>query len=163
MYATVKEANPVVRTTHGAVRGQNRRGIAVFRGIPYGGSCDGARRFLPPVPAENWDGVRDCTRNGPVAMQRAESISAGDTPLAAYFRGSRPAEIGWEDERFSEKCLVLNVLTPGLDAARRPVVVYLHGGGFMSGSGTLTLGADRWCDEEDIVVVGINHRLNVFG
>ncbi len=163
MYASVIEKNPTVRTTHGQIRGQNRRGIAVFRGIPYGHDCDGKNRFLPAGPANDWDGVRDCTKNGPVAMQRAGSISGGDNPLAKYFSGGHPEEIGWEDEVFSENCLVLNVLTPGLDDKMRPVVVYIHGGGFMSGSGTLTLGADVWCDEEDIVVVGINHRLNAFG
>lgn len=163
MHASVTEQTPVVKTTHGAVQGQNRRGIAVFRGIPYGGNCGGERRFLPPQPAENWEGVRDCTKNGPVAMQRAGSISAGTSPFNIYFSGKHPEEIGWEDEVFSENCLVLNVLTPGIDEKKRPVVVYIHGGGFLSGSGTLTLGADAWCDEEDIVVVGINHRLNIFG
>ena len=68
-----------------------------------------------------------------------------------------------KEEKQGEDCLVLNVLTPGLDDKKRPALVYIHGGGFATGSGTLVLGADKWAREEDLVVVGINHRLNIFG
>ncbi len=163
MFASVKDSNPIVMTTHGKIIGENRRGVAVFRGIPYGGNCDGKRRFQAPVPASDWEGIRDCTKNGPVAMQLTGSISTESNSLGKYFSGSRPEELGIKDEVMSENCLVLNVLTPGLDERKRPVVVYIHGGGFMSGSGSLTLGADLWADEEDIVIVGINHRINAFG
>ena len=162
VFGTVQEANPAAQTTHGAVRGENRQGIAIFRGIPYGGACEGAGRFLPPVPAEDWSGVRDCTRNGYCAVQNGGSIS-GSEGLGAYFSGGRPELFGVAEEKQGENCLVLNVLTPGVDDRRRPVVVYIHGGGFATGSGTLVLGADRWAREEDLVIVGVNHRLNVFG
>lgn len=162
IFGTVAEKAPVTKTTHGYVRGENRDGIAIFRGIPYGGACDGQRRFLPPIPAEHWDGILDCTQNGPYAVQEGCSIS-GSKELGAYFSGGRPELFGVAEERQSENCLVLNVLTPGLDEQKRPVVVYIHGGGFTSGSGTLVLGADKFVREEDIVVIGINHRLNVFG
>ncbi len=153
---------PIVRTTHGAIVGEWRKDIAIFRGVPYGGRVDRERRWLTAEPAEDWEGVRDCTKNGPIAIQYGTSIS-GSGDFGVYFSGRRPELFGCEDEVQSENCLVLDVLTPGLDEAARPVLVYIHGGGFASGSGTLVLGADQWCREEDLVVVGINHRLNVFG
>lgn len=161
-YGKVMTDAPVVETTYGKIRGENRNGVAIFRGIPYGGNCDGERRFLPPVKPEAWEEIRDCTVNGPIAVQFGTSIS-GSGDFGAYFSGGRPELFGCDKEVQSENCLVLNVLTPGIDAQKRPVVVYIHGGGFASGSGTLVLGADKWCREEDMVVVGINHRLNVFG
>lgn len=153
---------PTAHTTHGDVRGEMRGSTAIFRGIPYGGSCTGVRRFLPPVPAESWEGILDCTRNGPIAMQFGGSIS-GSQGLGPYFSGGEPEKFGVADEKQSENCLVLNVLTPGTDAKKRPVLVYFHGGGFATGSGTIVLGSEKLSEEEDIVVVGVNHRLNVFG
>jgi len=154
--------NPIVHTTHGDILGEIRGSVSIFRGIPYGGSCDGVNRFLPPVPAENWDGIRDCTKNGPIAMQFGGSIS-GSQGLGPYFSGGEPEKFGVADEKQSENCLVLNVLTPGADDKKRPVLVYFHGGGFATGTGSIVLGSDRLVSEEDIVVVGVNHRLNVFG
>lgn len=153
---------PIVQTINGKAAGEWRDGIAIFRGIPYGDEVDKDRRFLPALPAKSWTGVRDCTKNGPIAVQYGTSIS-GSGDFGVYFSGRQPEKFGCEDEIQSENCLVLNVLTPGLDDKKRPVLFYIHGGGFASGSGTLVLGADQWCREEDLVVVGINHRLNVFG
>ncbi|GGD88808.1 carboxylesterase/lipase family protein [Paenibacillus nasutitermitis] len=162
IFGTVKESNPVVDTIHGKVQGENRNGIAIFRGIPYGGNCDGKSRFLPSVPAADWTGVLDCTKNGYYAMQFGTSIS-GAEGLGPYFSGGKPELFGVADEKQHENCLVLNVVTPGIDHKKRPVLVYLHGGGFSSGSGTLVLGSDPLAREEDLVIVGVNHRLNVFG
>ena len=164
VFGTVKEDAPVAETTCGKVRGENRDGIAIFRGIPYGAPVSGEGRFLPAKPAQAWEGVRECTSNGPAAIQDGvPSISGNPGGLGDYFNGGHPELFGTADEVKDEDCLVLNVLTPGIDDARRPVVVYLHGGGFATGTGTLTLGADKWSREEDIVIVGVNHRLNVFG
>lgn len=162
IFGTVTERNPVVETVCGKVRGENREGVAIFRGIPYGSGCSGERRFLPAMPAENWDGIYDCTKNGYTAVQFGCSISGADG-FGPYFSGGNPQLFGVEEEQQNEDCLVLNVVTPGIDDLQRPVVVYVHGGGFATGSGSLVLGADQWAREEDIVVVGINHRLNVFG
>lgn len=156
------ERYPEADTVCGRVRGEERQGAAVFRGIPYGDSCSGSRRFQAPQPALKWEGIRDCTRNGCYAPQFGCSIS-GSRELGAYFSGGHPEKFGVDEEEQSEDCLVLNVVTPGCDDKKRPVVVYIHGGGFSTGSGTLVLGADRWAQEEDLVVVGINHRLNLFG
>lgn len=152
----------IIKTTHGKIQGEERGGIGIFRGIPYGGPCDGKYRFLPPTPADDWEGVRDCTRNGAYAVQFGTSISGSDF-FGDYFSGGHPELFGVAEEQQSENCLVLNVVTPGTDQKKRPVLVYIHGGGFATGSGTLVLGADKMAADEDIVIVGVNHRLNIFG
>lgn len=161
-YGTVKEPFPVAKTKNGFVMGENRNGVAIFRGIPYGGKCDGKMRFMKPQPAEPWGDTLDCRKNGFCAPQFGGSIVESEE-FGAYFSGGCKEKFGCEGETQSENCLFLNVLTPCCDLNKRPVVVYIHGGGFMSGTGTLVLGADKWIREEDIVLVGVNHRLNVFG
>ncbi|MBQ8071666.1 MAG: carboxylesterase/lipase family protein [Bacteroidales bacterium] len=163
VFGTVTDEHPVAVISSGKISGENRDGIAIFRGIPYGGPCDGANRWMPPTPVQPWEGTRDCTVNGPIAMQNSQSISADPTGLGRFFNGGHPELFGCEDEYESENCLVLDVLTPGIDKAARPVLVYIHGGGFATGSGSLVLGADRLSREEDMVIVGVNHRLNIFG
>lgn len=161
-YGTCREKYPETDTIYGRVLGENRKGIAVFRGIPYGDSCDKERRFLPPVSPKKWEGVRDCRKNGFYAPQFGTSISGSET-FGPYFSGGMPEKFGCDKEEQNENCLVLNVLTPGCDEKKRPVAVYIHGGGFSAGSGTLVLGADQWVREEDFVLVGVNHRLNLLG
>lgn len=163
VWGTISEENPVVKTSSGSVQGENRDGIAIFRGIPYAGPVDGEKRFSAPTAPASWEGIRDCTQNGPYAVQTGTSISGDPSGLGTYFNGGHPELFGVADEKQGENCLVLNVLTPGLDQAKRPVLVYIHGGGFATGSGTLVLGADKLSREEDLVIVGVNHRLNVFG
>ena len=155
-------SSPIVTTSKGKVKGETRNGVAIFRGIPYGAPTAGENRFKKPEPAPAWEGVLDCTINGPIAVQNGMSIS-GSPGLGDYFSGGHPELFGVADEKQGENCLVLNVLTPGVDRKERPVLVYIHGGGFDTGSGTLTLGADKLAKEEDLVIVGVNHRLNLFG
>ena len=162
VFGTVEESSPVAETRYGRVRGFARGKVAIFKGIPYAGSAGGKNRFLAPAEPEQWEGVRDCTRNGFYAMQNGVSIGADPGPLAAYYKGKDVNSTG-ELETQGEDCLVLDVLTPGLDDRKRPVVFYIHGGGFSTGSGTMVAAADPFCREEDIVVVGVNHRLNIFG
>lgn len=162
VFGTVTVENPVALTTHGKVMGENREGIAVFRGIPYGGSCEGERRFLPPVPAEDWEGIRDCTENGPIPVQERGSIQTWEDQGPA-FHGGRKEVFKVDHEVMSESCLVVNVLTPGVDDKKRPVMFYIHGGGYAVGTGALVLGADKVCREQDLVVVSVNHRLGPFG
>lgn len=152
----------IVSTTLGKVEGENRNGVEIFRGIPYGDDCGGEKRFLEPKPAKKWDGVRDCTKNGPIAVQYGGSIS-GSEGLGPYFSGGHPELFGVLEEEQGEDCLVLNIVTPDCDEKKRPVLFYIHGGGFANGSGSLVLGSDRFVKDEDIVVVGVNHRLNVLG
>jgi len=144
---------PIVETAFGRIRGARLDGVAAFKGVSYGAPTGGNRRFLPPVAPEPWTGTRDATELGPRSPQPVRIMvpEMGDT-----LTGSGP---------MSEDCLRLNVWTPGVGpGARRPVMVYLHGGGFRTGSG----GARMYDGKElarrhDVVVVTVNHRLNVFG
>jgi len=151
----------IFETGYGKVAGSIIDGVQLFRGIPYGGPTEGTGRWLPPTRPAPWTGVFDATRNGPRAIQPPGSIFT--TPvLGPYFSGGRADAGEWSHQDDSENCLVLNVLTPAA-AGKRPVMVYIHGGGFFTGSGALTLFADKFVREQDVVLVGINHRLNVFG
>jgi para-nitrobenzyl esterase len=131
---------PVVMTRHGRVRGYVDQGIKVFKGIRYGADTSD-RRFRPPVTPEAWRDIRDATAYGPASFQR----------------NAEPNQ--------SEDCLFLNVWTPALDdGGRRPVMVYVHGGAHASGSGSSPLyDGVALCRRGDVVVVTLNHRLNVFG
>lgn len=143
-------AGPVVETASGKVRGERFRGVSIFRGIPYGAPTGGANRFRPPQPVEAWSGVREAVLYGQTAPQTRSTLSDGGYP------GNKP-DMG-------EDCLVLNVWTPGADEARRPVMVWLHGGGFEAGSGSSILyDGVNLASKGDVVCVSLNHRMNVFG
>lgn len=157
--------DPVVETAYGKVRGYVSNGVNTFRGVRYGATTMGKNRFLPPQKPEPWTGIRDATSYGYSAPQTNPSTRGNAGPaspivqiLAASdgFR-SAPAE--------SEDCLFLNIWTAGLGAARkRPVMVWLHGGGYSSGTASsLLYDGTNLARRGDVVVVGINHRLNVFG
>jgi para-nitrobenzyl esterase len=144
--------NITVETHRGKVRGTLDDGIKVFKGIPYAANTAGLNRFRPPKPAKIWSETRDAIAYGPRCPQLAEEH--------ASFAAS------WTtDKEASEDCLVLNVWTPALrDQRRRPVMVWLHGSGFYAGSGSTNVFAGtRLCQRGDVVVVTVNHRLNVFG
>jgi para-nitrobenzyl esterase len=138
-----RRGDSVVRTRSGRVRGTIEKGVQVFRGIPYGAPTGGAGRFAAPARPASWSGIRDATAFGPSCPQL--SVAGPGT--------------------YSEDCLMLNVWTPGADnGARRPVMLWVHGGGFAVGSGSdpVNDGA-RLCARQDVVLVTINHRLNAFG
>jgi para-nitrobenzyl esterase len=133
----------LAKTRSGLLRGSSQNGVHVFKGVPYGASTGGSRRFKPATPPAAWPGVRDALEYGPACPQEA-TFMVGPEKLQ------------------SEDCCVLNVWTPELERGRRPVLVWLHGGGFRIGSGErLTRGA--LARKQDVVVVTLNHRLNVFG
>ena len=143
-------------TAFGRVRGADYEGIKTFKGIPYGATTAGRNRFMPPVDPAKWTGVRDALEYGPSAPQREPGVQSESSALAVAAAGL-PGE--------GEDCLVLNVWTPGLDdGAKRPVMVWCHGGGFATGSGS-SPGTDgtNLARRGDVVVVSINHRLNVLG
>jgi para-nitrobenzyl esterase len=141
---------PVVDTLHGRVRGTERDGIRVFRGLRYGAPTGGTNRFRAPQAVEPWAGVFEADAYGDTAPQVFTRLALGGT------KGNRPP--------IGEDCLRLNVWTPGCDDARRPVMVWLHGGGFEAGTGSMALyDGTNIARRGDVVVVTINHRLNVFG
>jgi para-nitrobenzyl esterase len=142
-------ADAIAETSYGKVRGTVSGDIKIFKGIPYGGNTGGKNRFMPPVKPVAWTGVRDALAFGPTAPQ---TVGEGRGRADA-----RPAE--------SEDCLVLNVFTPSLSGgAKRPVMVWLHGGGFSTGSGSgAILDGTNLAHSGDVVVVSLNHRLNVLG
>ncbi len=135
-----------VETAAGRVRGGTARGALSFKGIPYGGSLSGPNRFKAPTPVVPWTGVFDATHLGAPAQQ---------TPGSVY---------GEQEPAYSEDCLVLNVWTPAADGKKRPVMVYLHGGGFSTGSaGSTSQDGGRLAAVHDVVVVACNHRLGLLG
>jgi para-nitrobenzyl esterase len=146
-----------VVTASGAVSGYVRKGIFTFKGIPYADSTEGERRFLPPIKPKTWSGVRSCRQFGYVCPQAARTGWVNDEEAFLF---------SWDDGVQSEDCLHLNLWTPGInDGKRRPVMVWLHGGGFTAGSGQelLSYDGENLARRGDIVVVTLNHRLNVFG
>lgn len=146
----------VAETAYGKIRGTEVDGIKVFKGVPYGATTAGTNRFMPPQPPARWTGVRDTLIWGPSAPQTEPGVKRQASAIAVAAAGL-PAE--------SEDCLVLNVWTPAINGGRkRPVMFWCHGGGFATGSGSspVTDGANL-ARRGDVVVVSINHRLNVLG
>lgn len=146
--------NPaVVETRRGRLRGVEANGTLCFRGIRYGQSTAGENRFRPPVPAVEWAGIRDAA---------SWSASAPQPILPAY---SEPFYAWYSTiQQISEDCLFLNIFTPAADEKPRPVMVWLHGGGWRSFAATAP-GTDGTllARGEDVVVVTLNHRLGALG
>ena len=152
-----KDTSPVVSTAAGKVVGYVRDGICTFKGIPYAESTEGANRFMPPVKLNSWNGVRSSRQYGHVAPQAARTGWANDEEAFMF---------SWDDGIQGEDCLRVNVWTPGVnDQKKRPVMVWLHGGGFAAGSGQELKAYDgeNLARRGDAVVVSLNHRLNVLG
>jgi para-nitrobenzyl esterase len=151
-------ATTAVTTRSGRIRGKVKDGVNAFLGIPYGAPTGGDRRFLAPLREAAWTGVRDAFEYGPYAPQSGRA--RGEKQLV-FWAPLRPASTQGE----SEDCLYLNVWTRGLgDGGKRPVMVWLHGGGYDQGSG----GSPGYAGEDlardhDVVGVSVNHRLNVLG
>ncbi|WP_180970550.1 carboxylesterase/lipase family protein [Burkholderia sp. WAC0059] len=146
-------AAPVIETAVGRVRGLHAAGVDVFKGIHYAASTAGANRFLPPQPLSPWSGVRDARAFGPSAPQQVDRLGA----LDAWYASIEPID---------EDCLHLNVFAPSSARAqaKRPVMVWLHGGGWWGCAGTAPgFDGTRLAQRGDVVVVTVNHRLNLFG
>ena len=138
----------LAQTTYGRVQGRPRRGVVLFAGVPYAAPTGSRRRFLAPEPPDPWPGVRDATHFGPACPQLSDAGSMTAVPPKVV----------------SEDCLVLNISTPAVDDGRRPVLVWIHGGGYRGGQSNVP-----WYDgasfgtNGDIVVVSVNYRLGALG
>ncbi|MDE0054036.1 MAG: carboxylesterase family protein [Gammaproteobacteria bacterium] len=144
----------IVETRYGKVEGYSSNGIQGFRGIPFAAPPVGERRWMPPEPPESWAGVRDAKDWGKQAWQAA---SPGEGPLKFVFNAANA-------EKRDEDCLQLNVWTPGLDDAKRPVLMWIHGGGFSGGTGgTPVYDGEIMSRRGDVVVVTINYRIGPLG
>jgi para-nitrobenzyl esterase len=140
----------IATTRQGRIEGEERDGLAIFRGIPYAAPPVGARRWRAPEPPEPWSGVRKASSFASCSPQNLIPLD-----LLEAFKIS---------ESQSEDCLYLNIWTPGIDGARRPVLVWIHGGAFTIGSGAQSIydGAPL-AKRGDVVVVTINYRLGPLG
>jgi para-nitrobenzyl esterase len=140
--------NGVARTAAGALQGVEDAGVWVFRGVPYAHARGLSGRWRSPQPPEPWTGIRQATSWGPIAPQ--------PPPVPGF---SLPRDPTASDE----DCLNLNVWTPRLDDGARPVLVWLHGGGFTTGTGASTLFAGHHLAAKGAVVVTVNYRLGGLG
>jgi para-nitrobenzyl esterase len=154
----------VVETHYGKVRGYTSNGIFAFRGMPYAQNTEGKNRFTPPVKPTAWTGIRSALSLPPAAPQPFNATV--EYRRAAWRHDEEAFMFEWEDGQPGEDCVALNVWTPSInDNRKRPVMVWIHGGGFVAGS----------CDElraydganlarrGDVVVVSMNHRLGALG
>lgn len=147
-----KSAETIVETSTGKLEGKKQDGLYVFRGIPYASPPVGDRRWLPPEPVEPWRGVRQAKSVGAVAPQNPPQVGI----LTALNRDLQEAQ--------SEDCLYLNIWSPGLDDARRPVLFWIHGGGFTGGAGSRPIyNGSTLAKQGNTVVVTINYRLGPLG
>jgi para-nitrobenzyl esterase len=138
----------IVNTQTGKLEGDFQNDIYVFKGIPYAAPLMGDLRWLPPQPVRPWSGVRSAKEFGAIAPQTEMAVGP----------------IVFKPQRQSEDCLFLNIWTPGLDNAKRPVMVWIHGGAFTIGSGSDPMNAsDILPRRGDVVLVTINYRLGMLG
>ena len=143
----------IVQTESGKVGGYIENGMYIYKGIPYAK----AERFMPPVAPDKWEGIRSSRSYGPTCPQGKRMGWYSDEHAFAF---------NWDDGYPDENCLRVNIWTPGInDGKKRPVMVWLHGGGYAAGSGQELPSYDgaNLAKKGDVVVVTLNHRLNVLG
>jgi len=148
---TDTDAAPTIVTTAGTVRGRSANGVRTFLAVPYAAPPVGANRFAPPQPVEPWHGERDATQPGPCAPHRITPFPALDVEPLVGDGGTR-----------GDDYLTLNVWAPET-AERRPVMVFIHGGGFVIGSKDAPVSNGTTFARDGIVCVAINYRLGIDG
>jgi para-nitrobenzyl esterase len=141
----------IAATKSGKVEGSFENGLYIFKGIPYAAPPVGKLRWMPTEPVKPWSGVRPAKEYGPIAPQNLMPMPIPGGPM-------------YGNEKQDEDCLSLNIWTPGLDKARRPVLFWIHGGAFIIGAGCESLLEFGTLPRRgDIVMVSINYRLGAFG
>jgi para-nitrobenzyl esterase len=157
----------VVEISAGKIRGFERSGVFIFKGVPYGASTSGANRFMPAAKPEPWAGIRNALAYGRICPQEdsehfvtdGKNLAPNDEDAFLLHRGSAIWVPG-------EDCLRLNLWTPEINGnGKRPVMVFMHGGGFSGGCGhdLLSYEGESLARNHDVVLVNHNHRLNVYG
>lgn len=146
----------IAETKYGKVKGFILRGIYNYRGIPYGADTSGKNRFMPPQPPKPWTTILPAVWWGNTAPQIMDNRYANAYSSFADH---------WNYDDVSEDCLKLNIWTPAIDTTKRPVLVWLHGGGYTNGNGIEQDGYDgeNLSRKGNIVFVSINHRLGPIG
>lgn len=138
----------VIRLDSGPISGINNDGIWTYLGVPFAAPPVGGLRWKEPQPVESWEEVRECTEYGPVCPQPEGAVEDG----------------GVGDARASEDCLYLNVWTPAKSSSEKlPVMVWIHGGGFVKGAGSVPMYDGHNLAKEGVVLVTINYRLGPLG
>jgi len=163
------DSKTVVETDAGKIRGFWRKGVYAFKGVPYGDSTGGENRFMAPSKPKAWPGIRNALEHGRACFQArrdsahfnfdGKNLARSDEDAFLLHRGGYVLVPG-------EDCLRLNVWTPEINGSRgRPVMVFMHGGGFEGGfdMDLLAYDGENLARNHDVVVVTHNHRLNVFG
>lgn len=139
----------IIETTYGKVLGKKENGVYVWKGIPYAQAPIGSLRFREPHPPEKWSHTKECTEFGPIAYQPSLEIMNF---------------LGTNSTNMSEDCLKLNIWSPNIDNKKRPVLVWIHGGAFISGSGSSPIyDGSTFASNGDLVVVTFNYRLGILG
>lgn len=152
-FSTTATAQPVVRTQSGRISGLQEGDVRIFKGVPFAAPPVGELRWRAPQPVQPWEDVRECTAFPPSAMQ------PNPVPFAMWTQ-----EFITPAEPMSEDCLYLNIWTTAQNAReKRPVFVWIHGGGFLSGSGACPVYDGEEMAKKGVVYVTINYRLGLFG
>lgn len=141
----------IVETQYGKIQGTDLGPVIAWKGIPYASPPVGTRRFKPPQPPEPWPGIRDATAFGSISLQLPFLVANGTLEVEM-------------PEPQSEDCLYLNVWAPRPDGKKRPVMVWVHGGALLNGSGSQSdYDGTRFAEQGDVILVTINYRLGVLG
>ena len=150
----------IVNTKYGKIQGYTENGLNIFKGIPYAEAPIGELRFSPPIAKKPWDGILKTLEYGPCAYQI--SITSGEISINVdgeiyHHKPTKP-------KSESEDCLSLNIWTPATDSGKRPVMFWIHGGGFDGGTASAdTSDGSALAKIGDVVVVTINYRLGALG
>ena len=147
----------IADTVYGKVKGYILRDVYTFLGMPYGADTSGKNRFMPPAEPEPWEGIKPAVYYGNSAPQIMDNRFPNNYSTFADH---------WNYDDVSENCLTINVWTPGInDAGKRPVLVWLHGGGYTNGNGIEQDGyhGGNISKYGNIVFCSINHRLGPIG